>query len=192
MAPAPGQQHDRLEEAGLAGRVRAPDELWAGAEGDVEGGVPAEVEQADGVEQGSASGGRPDRHHDVDVVVVADGLEDARRERAVEFEGELVGVDVRQDVGEVAGVERDRRAVAFDRGLDLADVVADLGVGADRDPALAVAADLELDDVRRLVGDERGRSDRPQELLAIEDRPGRVARRAPPAGSSGTGRRSAG
>ena len=44
-------------------------------------------------------------------------------------------------------------------------------------PALAVAADLELHDVRRFVGDQRRRTDGPQELLAVEDRPGRVARR---------------
>ena len=113
----------------------------------------------------------------MDVLVVADRLEDARRQRAVELEGELLGRDVGQDVGEVAGVERDRRPVALDRRLDLADVVADLGVGADRDPRLAVGADLELDDVGRLVGDERGRPDRPQELLAVEDGPGRVAGR---------------
>ena len=119
----------------------------------------------------------PDRHDDVDVVVVADRLEDAGRQRAVELERELVGVDVGQDVGEVAGVERDRRAVALDRGLDLADVVADLGVGADRDPGLAVGRDLELDDVGRLVGDQRRRPDGAQELLAIEDGPRRVALR---------------
>ena len=51
MAAAPGEQDDRLEETGLPGRVRAPDELWSGAEGGVEGGVPAQVAQADGVEQ---------------------------------------------------------------------------------------------------------------------------------------------
>ena len=51
MAAPPGQEHDRLEEARLAGRVRAPHELWSGAEGGVEGGVPAQVAQADGVEQ---------------------------------------------------------------------------------------------------------------------------------------------
>ena len=56
-------------------------------------------------------------------------------------------------------------------------MVADLGVGADRDPGLAVAADLELDDVGRLVGDEGGRADGPQELLAIEHGPGRVGLR---------------
>ena len=112
----------------------------------------------------------------MDVVVVADGLEDPRRERAVELQGELVRVDVGQDVRQVAGVERDRRAVALDRGLDVTDVVADLGVGADRDARLAVAADLELDDVGRLMGDEGRRADGPQELLAIEDGARRVGR----------------
>ena len=74
-------------------------------------------------------------------MVIADGLEDTGRERAVELEGELLGIDVRQDVGEVARIEGDGRAVAFDRGLDLTDVVADLGVGADRDAGLGVATE---------------------------------------------------
>ena len=54
-------------------------------------------------------GRRPDGHDDVDVLVVADRLEHAGRQRPVELERELVGVDVGQDVREVAGVERDRR-----------------------------------------------------------------------------------
>ena len=41
-------------------------------------------------------------------------------------------------------------------------------------PGLAVGADLELHDVGRLVGDERRRTDGPQELLAVEDGPRRV------------------
>ena len=44
-------------------------------------------------------------------------------------------------------------------------------------PGLAVRADLELHDVGRLVGDERGRPDRPEELLAIEDGARRVGLR---------------
>ena len=51
VAATPGEQDDRFEEARLPGRVRAPDELRSGAEGGVEGGVPAQVAQADGVEQ---------------------------------------------------------------------------------------------------------------------------------------------
>ena len=43
----------------------------------------------------------------MDVLVVADGLEDAWRQRTVELEGELVGGHVGQDIGEVASVERD-------------------------------------------------------------------------------------
>ena len=113
----------------------------------------------------------------MDVLVVADRLEDAGRERAVQFERELVGVDVGQDIGQVASIERDRRAVTLDRGLDLADEVADLGIGADGDPGLAVGRDLELDDVRRLVGDQGRRPDGAQELLAIEDGPRGVALR---------------
>src|SRR5437762_7092966 len=92
-------------------------------------------------------GGRPDRHHDVDIAAVAHRLEDARRQRALELEGELLGVHVRQDVGEVLGIEGDRGSIAFDLGLDLADVVAHLGVGSDGDAGVAVRADLELDDV---------------------------------------------
>ena len=42
---------------------------------------------------------------------------------------------------------------------------------------IAVEPDPELDDVRRLVGDQRRRPDRPEELLAIEHGPRRVGRR---------------
>ena len=48
------QQHDRLEQARLAGGVRAPDELRARAEGGVERRVAAEVEQAERLEHGSS------------------------------------------------------------------------------------------------------------------------------------------
>ena len=51
VASAPREQHDRLEQAGLAGRVGPPDELRPGAERGIERGVPAQVAQADGVEQ---------------------------------------------------------------------------------------------------------------------------------------------
>ena len=44
-------------------------------------------------------------------------------------------------------------------------------------PGLAVAGDLELHDVGRLVGDERRRPDRPEELLAVEDGARRVGLR---------------
>jgi hypothetical protein len=89
----------------------------------------------------------------------------------VELERELLGVDVRQHVGQVAGVERDRRLVALDRRLDCPDVVADLGVGADSDARIAVAADLSL----TMFADSwainaAGRTAR-RKLLAIEDRP---------------------
>ena len=104
----------------------------------------------------------------MDVPVVADGLEDAGRERPVELERELLGIDVCQHVGQEARVERDRRPVAFDRRFDPANVIADLGVRADRDPGVPLEPDSELDDVRRLVGDERGRTDRPEELRALE------------------------
>jgi hypothetical protein len=46
---------------------------------------------------------------------------------------------VREHVGEVARVEGDRRAVAFDRSLDLTDMVADLV--AWRDTGLGVSTD---------------------------------------------------
>jgi hypothetical protein len=45
VGSAPGEQDDRLEQARLAGRVRAPDELRAVAERDIELGVTAEVAQ---------------------------------------------------------------------------------------------------------------------------------------------------
>ena len=132
---APGEQDDRLEQAGLAGRVRAPDEVGARAErassarspgGRAGGSSRAGVVRVAGLRRagppgpGGRLGGGPDGHDHVDVVVVADRPEHARRERPVELEGELVGGDVGQDVREVARVERDRRPVALDRGLDLA------------------------------------------------------------------------
>jgi len=51
MAPAPGQQDDGFEQAGLAGGVGAPDELRSGSERGVQRGVAAQISQADGVEQ---------------------------------------------------------------------------------------------------------------------------------------------
>ena len=161
------------EEAGLARGIRSPDQLRP---------RPGTRPRAsDSPESRRGAGDRAerapisfttwfDRHDDVDVAVVADRLEHAGRQRPVELERELLGVDVGQDVGQVAGVERDRRPVALDGRLDGLDVVADLGIRADGDARIAVAADLELDDVRRPVGDQRGRPHRPEELLAIEDR----------------------
>ena len=43
-------------------------------------------------------GRRTDGHHHVDVVIVAHRTEDARRQRPVELEGELVGGDVLEDL----------------------------------------------------------------------------------------------
>src|SRR5688500_3093726 len=111
---------------------------------------------------------RPDRHDDVDILVVPDRLEHTRREWPVELERELLGTDVGQHVRQVACVERDGGAVALHGRLHLAHVVAHLCVRADRDPAVAVAPDLELDDVGRLVGDERRGADGTKQLLAIQ------------------------
>jgi hypothetical protein len=47
MAPAPGQQDDRLEQACLACGVRAPDQLWARLEDGVERRVAPEVADGD-------------------------------------------------------------------------------------------------------------------------------------------------
>jgi len=66
-------------------------------------------------------GRRPDRHHDVDIAIVADRLEHAWGQRPVQLERELVGRDVGQDIRKVAGVERDRGAVALDGRFDLPD-----------------------------------------------------------------------
>jgi len=52
MRPTPGQQDDPLEQAGLARGIRTDDELRTGPEGRLQRGVSAEVEQADGIEQG--------------------------------------------------------------------------------------------------------------------------------------------
>ena len=79
-------------------------------------------------------------------------------------------VDVRQDVDQVAGVEGDRRAVAFDLGLDVALVVADVRGGADGQPDLGVLADVELDDVGRRAGDQAGQPDGREQLVAVDRR----------------------
>src|SRR5688572_2240499 len=99
--------------------------------------------------------GRADRHHHMHVAIVADRLEDARSEGPLELERELLRVHLLEHVREVLRVERDRGPVALHRGLDLADVVAHLGVGAHRDAGFAVRGDQQLHDVRGLVGDER-------------------------------------
>jgi hypothetical protein len=49
---APGEQDDRLEEAGLAGGIGTPQELGPWPELDVERGVAAEIGQPDGRERG--------------------------------------------------------------------------------------------------------------------------------------------
>jgi hypothetical protein len=54
MGATPTEQGDALEQAGLAGRVRAPDEVDALAEPDVEDRVAAEIEDGEGVERGDA------------------------------------------------------------------------------------------------------------------------------------------
>src|SRR5206468_12574711 len=99
-----------------------------------------------------------------------------RRERSVELERELLGRDVLEDLREVPRVERDRRAVTLDCRLDLALVVADLGVRAHGHAGVTVRGDLELDDVRRGTRDESRDPDGLEELLAVDDGPRRVAR----------------
>jgi hypothetical protein len=51
MGAAPAQEGDGLEQAGLAGGVRAEDQVRAGAERGFERGVPAKIERGDRVEQ---------------------------------------------------------------------------------------------------------------------------------------------
>ena len=58
MRPAPGEEHHRLQQARLARRIRTPDDVRARAERRIEGRVAPEVEQADGLEQGSSDPGR--------------------------------------------------------------------------------------------------------------------------------------
>ena len=171
-------------------------ELRARPEGDVERRVASQAAKVERLQQRRLPGGRPgllggrpDRHDDVGVRVVADGPEDAWREGAVQVEGELVGRHVLEHVDQVSRIEGDRGAVALDAGLDPALVVADLGGGRDHDALLAVDADAHPDDVGRRARDEGRQSDRLEQLLAVEGCPGRVGLRAGPAGSWGTGRR---
>jgi hypothetical protein len=51
MRRTPGEQHDALEEAGLARRIRTPDELRAGRQLDVERAVAAEIGEPQPLEQ---------------------------------------------------------------------------------------------------------------------------------------------
>jgi hypothetical protein len=51
MRSPPRKEDDRLEEARLAGGVRAPDEVRPGAEFDLERGISTEVENSDRAEQ---------------------------------------------------------------------------------------------------------------------------------------------
>jgi hypothetical protein len=53
VGPSPGEQHDRLEERGLAGRVRADDQLRAGSEGGLERRIRAEVEDRETTQKGA-------------------------------------------------------------------------------------------------------------------------------------------
>ena len=59
MRAPPGQQHDRLEQARLAGRVGAPDELRPRPERGLERGIAPEVGEAQGVEQRGVPGRDP-------------------------------------------------------------------------------------------------------------------------------------
>jgi hypothetical protein len=47
------QQDDGLEQAGLAGRVRAVDQMGTGSEGKLEGVIAPQVEQDESFEQGN-------------------------------------------------------------------------------------------------------------------------------------------
>jgi hypothetical protein len=50
MGAAPAEQGYGLEEAGLPGRVRPPDQVWAWTELDLERRVAAQIEDREGFE----------------------------------------------------------------------------------------------------------------------------------------------
>ena len=109
---ARGQHDDRLEQARLAGSIGAMDEMWPGSEMQLKGTVAPQVSQDKALQQqvrsperpaarrcpGASLGGGANRHDDVGVRVVADRSENARRERAVELDGELLGGHVLEDI----------------------------------------------------------------------------------------------
>src|SRR5215208_3155445 len=53
--------------------------------------------RSSGPGHGAVLRGRANRHHDVNVLVIADGLEDTGSQRPLELEGELLGVDLLED-----------------------------------------------------------------------------------------------
>ncbi len=135
VRPPQRQQDDGLEQRRLAGRVRTPDQLRPGPELEVERGVAPEIPDRQGSKERRrpATGSRPDLAPEsvardlsatYEVVLtgmttwtycaVADRPEDTGRKRPVQLDRELIGVDVVQDVEQIAGVEGDRRAVALD------------------------------------------------------------------------------
>src|SRR5437868_14874483 len=59
------------------------------------------------------SGGNAERHHDVQVAVVPDDLDDARREWAAELELDLGCGQAAEGVGDEARVEGDRRVLSL-------------------------------------------------------------------------------
>src|SRR5258708_11043860 len=59
------------------------------------------------------SGRGPERHDDVDVAIIADRLEDSRRQRPVQLQSELLGIHLLENGPQEPGVESDRRPLAL-------------------------------------------------------------------------------
>ena len=119
------------------------------------------------------------RHNQVDVAVLADRPQHARRLGGDHLEGDLRCADDGQRLAEVLDVEGDLAALAGDLALDRAGVCADAGgIGAEHDRAglrRLARAHAELDDVLAHTGDQPSQLHRPVQLAHIEDGAGRAA-----------------
>src|SRR5260221_13321949 len=127
---------ERFEDVGLAGAVAAHQSRDAGDQLAFRAGVAPEVLEKQfgythfvssltGLGRGRQSRpGRtrsardPQRHHHVEVAVVADDPNDTWSERSAELERDLGRGEASEGGGHEARVERDGRGLALDRGLE--------------------------------------------------------------------------
>src|SRR5213594_472951 len=112
------------------------------------------------------------------ITVVADDLDDARRERATELERDLRSRQARERVGNEPRVERDRRRLTLDGGVDLPGVVTNFGgVRRDDERRLVRWIHLEPQHVRCVAREVRRETGGLEQLFSLCQYPRRVARR---------------
>ena len=112
------------------------------------------------------------------VAVVPDDLHDPRRQRATELERDLRRHEALEGVRDETGVERDGGRLSLHGRVDPAGVVPDLrGVRRDHERRIARGVHLETKHVRGVAGEIRSEACRFEELFALRQHSGRVARR---------------